>query len=87
MTNMNRHTTTGVLFSLLSLSTLVYIMMNGSNMSLLRWPYEAFQGLAFALVWGFGISVVAGYSTAIIFVMSVVIGSFLLGRKLSGYFG
>ncbi|PNQ60910.1 hypothetical protein [Vibrio sagamiensis] len=84
---MNRHTTTGVLFSLLSLSTLMYFMMNGSNMSLLQWPYEAFQGLVFALVWGFGISVVAGYLTAIIFAMSVVIGSFLLGRKLSRYFG
>ncbi len=58
---MNRHNIIGFLSSVLSLSTLVFVIMDGSHFPLLVWPYEAFQGLVFSFVWGFGVSATVGY--------------------------
>ncbi len=58
---MNRPNIIGFLSSVLSLSTLVFVIMDGSHFSLLVWPYEAFQGLVFSFVWGFGVSTTVGY--------------------------
>jgi len=44
---MDRHNIIGFLSSVLSLSTLVFVIMDGSHFPLLVWPYEAFQGLVF----------------------------------------
>ncbi len=51
---MNRHNFIGFLSSVLSLSTLVFVIMDGSHFPLLVWPYEAFQGLVFSFVWCLG---------------------------------
>ncbi|HAS8570394.1 TPA: hypothetical protein I7778_22195, partial [Vibrio vulnificus] len=80
---MNRHNIIGFLSSVLSLSTLVFVIMDGSHFPLLVWPYEAFQGLVFSFVWGFGVSATVGYLFSIIVTATVAVVSFALGHKLS----
>ncbi|EGR2724591.1 hypothetical protein DUG83_24630 [Vibrio parahaemolyticus] len=80
---MNRHNIIGFLSSVLSLSTLVFVIMDGSHFPLLAWPYEAFQGLVFSFVWGFGVSATVGYLFSIIVTVTVALVSFALGHKLS----
>ncbi|HAS8196769.1 TPA: hypothetical protein I7682_23455 [Vibrio vulnificus] len=80
---MNRHNIIGFLSSVLSLSTLVFVIMDGSHFPLLAWPYEAFQGLVFSFVWGFGVSATVGYLFSIIVTVTVAVVSFALGHKLS----
>ncbi|EGQ9279728.1 TPA: hypothetical protein I7759_22070 [Vibrio vulnificus] len=80
---MNRHNIIGLLSSVLSLSTLVFVIMDGSHFPLLVWPYEAFQGLVFSFVWGFGVSTTVGYLFSIIVTVTVAVVSFALGHKLS----
>ncbi|MGR2884138.1 hypothetical protein ABMX65_20515 [Vibrio vulnificus] len=80
---MNRHNIIGFLSSVLSLSTLVFVIMDGSHFPLLVWPYEAFQGLVFSFVWGFGVSATVGYFFSIIVTVAVV--SFAVGHKLSRF--
>ncbi len=80
---MNRHNIIGFLSSVLSLSTLVFVIMDGSHFPLLVWPYEAFQGLVFSFVWGFGVSATVGYLFSIIVTVTVAVVSFALGHKLS----
>ncbi|HDY7489437.1 TPA: hypothetical protein RQK89_004774 [Vibrio vulnificus] len=80
---MNRHNIIGLLLSVLSLSTLVFVIMDGSHFPLLAWPYEAFQGLVFSFVWGFGVSATVGYLFSIIVTVTVAVVSFALGHKLS----
>ncbi|HAS8304312.1 TPA: hypothetical protein I7792_21355 [Vibrio vulnificus] len=57
--------------------------MDGSHFPLLVWPYEAFQGLVFSFVWGFGVSTTVGYLFSIIVTVTVAVVSFALGHKLS----
>ncbi|WP_347369152.1 hypothetical protein, partial [Vibrio vulnificus] len=52
---------------------------------LLVWPYEAFQGLVFSFVWGFGVSATVGYLFSIIVTVTVAVVSFALGHKLSRF--
>ncbi len=80
---MNRHNIIGFLSLVLSLSTLVFVIMDGSHFPLLAWPYEAFQGLVFSFVWGFGVSATVGYLFSIIVTVTVAVVSFALGHKLS----
>ncbi len=80
---MNRHNIIGFLSSVLSVSTLVFVIMDGSHFPLLVWPYEAFQGLVFSFVWGFGVSATVGYLFSIIVTVTVAVVSFALGHKLS----
>ncbi len=80
---MNRHNIIGFLSSVLSLSTLVFVIMDGSHFPLLVWPYEAFQGLVFSFVWGFGVSATVGYLFSTIVTVTVAVVSFALGHKLS----
>ncbi|EGR1514756.1 hypothetical protein [Vibrio vulnificus] len=82
---MNRHNIIGLLSSVLSLSTLVFVIMDGSHFPLLVWPYEAFQGLVFSFVWGFGVSATVGYLFSIIVTVTVAVVSFALGHKLSRF--
>ncbi|EGQ9939822.1 hypothetical protein D8T27_23890 [Vibrio vulnificus] len=82
---MNRHNIIGFLSSVLSLSTLVFVIMDGSHFPLLVWPYEAFQGLVFSFVWGFGVSATVGYLFSIIVTVTVAVVSFALGHKLSRF--
>ncbi|RZR03534.1 hypothetical protein D8T43_21950 [Vibrio vulnificus] len=80
---MNRHNIIGFVSSVLFLSTLVFFIMDGSHFPLLVWPYEAFQGLVFSFVWGFGVSATVGYLFSIIVTVTVAVVSFVLGHKLS----
>ncbi len=80
---MNRHNIIGFLSSVLSVSTLVFVIMDGSHFPFLVWPYEAFQGLVFSFVWGFGVSATVGYLFSIIVTVTVAVVSFALGHKLS----
>ncbi|MGR2898121.1 hypothetical protein [Vibrio vulnificus] len=80
---MNRHNIIGFLSLVLSLSTLVFVIMDGSHFPLLVWPYEAFQGLVFSFVWGFGVSATVGYFFSIIVTVAVI--SFAVGHKLSRF--
>ncbi|WP_423229435.1 hypothetical protein, partial [Vibrio vulnificus] len=68
-----------------SLSTLVFVIMDGSHFPLLVWPYEAFQGLVFSFVWGFGVSATVGYLFSIIVTVTVAVVNFALGHKLSRF--
>lgn len=83
---MIRHNIIGFLSSLFVLSTLIFFMMDGSHFPLLQWPYEAFQGLVFSFVWGFGVSITIGYFFSIMVVVTVAVVSFALGHKLSRCF-
>ncbi|HAS8362692.1 TPA: hypothetical protein I7715_22370, partial [Vibrio vulnificus] len=76
---MNRHNIIGFLSAVLSLSTLVFVIMDGSHFPLLVWPYEAFQGLVFSFFWGFGVSATVGYLFLIIVTVTVAVVSFALG--------
>ncbi|EGQ8127632.1 hypothetical protein I7100_005050 [Vibrio parahaemolyticus] len=82
---MNRHNIIGFLSSVLSLSTLVFVIMDGSHFPLLVWPYEAFQSLVFSFVWGFGVSTTVGYFFSIIVAVTVAVVSFAVGHKLSRF--
>ncbi|HDY8146150.1 hypothetical protein QX220_21390 [Vibrio vulnificus] len=82
---MNRHNIIGFLSSVLSLSTLVFVIMDGSHFPLLVWPYEAFQGLVFSFVWGFGVSTTVGYFFSIIVAVTVAVVSFAVGHKISRF--
>ncbi len=82
---MNRHNIIGFLSSVLSLSTLVFVIMDGANFPLLVWPYEAFQGLVFSFVWGFGVSTTVGYFFSIIVAVTVAVVSFAVGHKISRF--
>ncbi|MEK0272633.1 hypothetical protein WM008_23785 [Vibrio vulnificus] len=67
------------------MSTLVFVIMDGSHFPLLVWPYEAFQGLVFSFVWGFGVSATVGYLFSIIVTVTVAVVNFALGHKLSRF--
>ncbi|EPX4135771.1 hypothetical protein ACW0FU_004311, partial [Vibrio vulnificus] len=56
-----------------------------SHFPLLVWPYEAFQGLVFSFVWGFGVSTTVGYFFSIIVAVTVAVVSFAVGHKLSRF--
>ncbi|NIY85188.1 hypothetical protein [Vibrio hepatarius] len=84
---MIRHNLIGFLLSFFVLITLIFVMMDGTHFPLLQWPYEAFQGLVFSFVWGFGVSTTIGYFFSILVVATVLVVSFALGHKLSRCFG
>ena len=84
---MIRHNLIGFLSSLFALVGLIFVMMDGSHFPLLQWPYEAFQGLVFSFVWGFGVSITIGYFFSIMVAVTVLVVSFALGHKLSRCFG
>lgn len=80
---MSRETFIGLLFVLLSLTGMTYLLAGDSHFPLLQWPYQAFQGLVFSLVWGFGVSTTVGYVYGVLITVTVAVISFALGHKLS----
>ncbi|EOX4256199.1 hypothetical protein ACPF43_003616 [Vibrio cholerae] len=80
---MNRSRMFGVVASLLGLSALIFTLMDGSHFLVIQWPYEAYQGLVFSFVWGFGVSAMVGYLLSILVFIGVAVVCFAAGHKIS----
>ncbi len=63
----------GIVASLLGLSALIFTLMDGSHFPVIQWPYEAYQGLVFSFVWGFGVSATVGYLLSILVFIGVAV--------------
>ncbi|KAB2824734.1 hypothetical protein [Aliivibrio finisterrensis] len=73
----------GVLASFFTLIGLIALLSSGSHFPVYQWPYEAFQGLVFALAWGFGFSVEFSYLVSTVLVLLLLIIAFITGAKAS----
>jgi uncharacterized membrane protein len=73
----------GFLASFFTLIGLIALLSAGSHFPVYQWPYEAFQGLVFALAWGFGFSVGISYLVSTVFVLLLLIIAFITGTKAS----
>ncbi|EGR1045565.1 MULTISPECIES: hypothetical protein [Vibrio] len=80
---MNRSTMFGIMASLLGLAALIFTVMDGSHFPVIQWPYEAYQGLVFSFVWGFGVSATVGYLLSILVFIGVAVVCFAVGHKIS----
>ncbi|WP_122034716.1 hypothetical protein [Aliivibrio sp. EL58] len=80
---MNKATTMGMLISFLGLIGLITAMSIGSHFPIYQWPYEAFQGIAFSLSFGLGLSVSISYIVTCVLVFIAASVFFMLGAKLS----
>lgn len=83
---MNKQTILGLLTVALALLGLTFLLTSDSHFPLSQWPYEAFQGLVFSLVWGFGVSTAVGYTYSVLIVLSICVVSFAIGHKLARIF-
>ncbi|EEX92641.1 hypothetical protein VIOR3934_04619 [Vibrio orientalis CIP 102891 = ATCC 33934] len=80
---MNKHIYFGSFTSLLGLLGLIILLTSDSHFPIAQWPYEAFQGLVFSFVWGFGVSTLVGHIYTIFVIVTVLVVSFAIGHKLS----
>ncbi|MFA0442817.1 hypothetical protein BCU70_21800 [Vibrio sp. 10N.286.49.C2] len=83
---MNRHNIVGVLFALIALFLSVFFIVEGSQFSFYQWIPEAFHGLVFSFVWGFGVSTFVGYAYAAMTFVTIAVVSFAYGHKVSRLF-
>ncbi|MFM2590295.1 hypothetical protein [Vibrio sp. TBV020] len=83
---MNKNVWVGILTALLGLVGLIFLMAAESHFPIVQWPYQAFQGLVFSFVWGFGVSAVVGHIYASFVVITVAIVSFAIGHKIARIF-
>ena len=60
----------------------MYVLVAGANLAVIQLPYEAFQGLVFLFVWGFGFPVVLSYAVSGLCVVAVLLFGFAAGYKL-----
>ncbi|MDD9157611.1 hypothetical protein PVK64_15675 [Aliivibrio sp. S4TY2] len=80
---MDKARISGLLASFFTLIGLIALLSSGSHFPVYQWPYEAFQGLVFALAWGFGFSVGISYLVSTVFVLLLLIIAFIAGTKAS----
>ncbi|MVB16769.1 hypothetical protein D6V29_18725, partial [Vibrio cholerae] len=80
---MNRSSMFGIVASLLGLAALIFTVIAGSHFPVIQWPYEAYQGLVFSFVWGFGVSATVGYLLSILVFIGVAVVCFAVGHKIS----
>ena len=73
----------GIFSSILGLIGLILLFTASSNLPMHQWPLEAFQGLAFTLVWAVGVPESLGYLVAALSVLIVVTVLFVAGRAIS----
>lgn len=79
---MNRANLVGLLFTFASLAGAIFLLAADSHFTVIQWPYEAFQGLVFSIVWGFGVSATIGYVYAILITLTIAIVSYAIGHKV-----
>ena len=82
---MNKATIMGLFTSVLGLIGLIAALSIGSHFPIYRWPYDAFQGIAFSLAFGLGFSDTLSYVVTIILVFLVTVTFFTIGIKLSRF--
>ncbi len=80
---MNKPSIFGLVFSLLTLVGFTMFMVSGTDFPVWRWPYEAYQGLVFSVVWGLGVSPTIGYLFSAMVVVTIFVVSFAIGHKLA----
>ncbi|NOH98823.1 hypothetical protein [Vibrio sp. 99-70-13A1] len=75
----------GIVSVLCGLFGASYLIVGGSHFPMSQWPQEAFQGLIFTIVWGFGVSkfVASAFSLLVFFTVGVV--SYAIGFKLASF--
>ncbi|NOH80511.1 hypothetical protein F0231_12245 [Vibrio sp. RE86] len=83
---MNRHSIVGTCTALLGILGLIFLLSGDSHFPIHQWPYEAYQGLVFSFVWGFGISPTIGHLYSVFVIVTVTVLSFAIGHKLSRIF-
>ncbi|MEP3563136.1 MAG: hypothetical protein ABJM19_15840 [Marinobacter sp.] len=83
---MKRSILFGIFSSFIGLICLVLLFAAGSNLPVSQWPFEAFQGLVFTLVWGMGVPESLGYLVSGITVLMVLAVFFAAGKRLSRLF-
>jgi len=82
---MSRSMFFGIFSSILGLIGLIFLFTASSNLPVYQRPVEAFQGLAFTLVWGMGVPESLGYPAAALSVLAVPAVLFVVGKKISGW--
>ncbi|MDV2378850.1 hypothetical protein Q5N41_10680 [Vibrio cholerae] len=80
---MNRSSMFGIVTSQLGLVAITFTVMDGSHFPVIQWSYEAYQGLVFSFVWGFGVSATVGYLLSILVFIGVTVVCFAVGHKIS----
>lgn len=78
---MNKAKVFAVLVSLLGLVGLIRLLTAHADYPISQLPYEAWQGLAFSLAWGFGVPESIVYWVSALFVATLLVVFFLLGSK------
>ncbi|MGF1692283.1 hypothetical protein [Photobacterium kagoshimensis] len=79
---MNRMIASGVFGGLVPVFSLILLLAGDSHFPAIEWPFEAFQGLVFSLVWGLGISqYLAYFISAMLFITLFAIG-YAIGCKI-----
>ncbi|KMV31428.1 hypothetical protein L4D00_12825 [Photobacterium swingsii] len=79
---MNKQLTSGILGGLIPVLGLILLLAGGSHFPVIEWPFEAYQGLVFSLVWGLGISqYLAYFISAMLFITLFAVG-YAVGCKL-----
>jgi len=82
---MNKNVLCGILAALLGLTGLIFLLASDSHFAISQWPYEAFQGLVFSFVWGFGVSTIVAQVYSGLVVITVAVVAFAIGHKLSRF--
>ena len=81
---MSRSMFFGIFLSTLGLIGLILLFTASSNFPVHQWPFEAFQGLVFTLVWAVGVPESLAYPAAALSVLAVLVVLFMVGKKISG---
>ncbi|WP_430619702.1 hypothetical protein, partial [Vibrio cholerae] len=69
--------------SRLGMAALINTEMDRTQIQQIEWPYEAYQGLVFSFVWGFGVSAMVGYLLSILVFIGVAEVCFAVCHKIS----
>ncbi|MGF1777299.1 hypothetical protein [Vibrio nomapromontoriensis] len=81
--SIHRHNIVGGLFALIALFLSVFVIVEGSQFPIYQWIPEAFNGLVFSFVWGFGVSKWVGSAYAVMSFVTIAVVSFACGHKVS----
>ena len=80
---MNKTTLFSALIAFAGLSLFVSLFASGTHVSIIQWPVEALNGLAFTFAWGLGFPKILAYLAAILTLLSVTYACYSIGKKIA----
>ncbi|MGF1911535.1 hypothetical protein L4C38_19090 [Vibrio kasasachensis] len=80
---MNRVNVVGAVIAFIGFTAFLTLFTSGSNVSVMYWPNEAMQGLAFTFAWGLGVPSGLAYLLAIVLMIGVFFSLFRIGKRLA----